>query len=208
MYTASEVYGKDLEMRHNSQAKSLTNNDGISNNNSSIVHEQQIPFCNVDNAANYYKSVNLIGPAWNLKGASRSTNPSPSKCSSMVGRQLCRAAGYPAPASELLQYSDSFAKSFAPRKVSGGNNNQHTYQLMTQQVDYYSGSQPKGRQQVHSNSAPVKPERKYTPALSLEKDPLKRQIRARSTAEFLDGPSIYPHDLRPNSLANSWSSVM
>ncbi|KAH8306762.1 hypothetical protein KR044_013038 [Drosophila immigrans] len=211
MYTASEVYGKDLEMRHNGQGKSLTNNNnGISNNNSSNLNEQQIPFCNVDNAVNYYKNVNLIEPAWNTKGSSRSSNSSPSKS---VGRQLCRPLGYSAaPTSELLQYSDSYTKSYAPRKVSGastvGNNNNHAHQQMRQQIDYYSGPHYKVRQHAHCNSAPANQEIKFSPPHSLEKDHLKRQIRARSTSEFLDVDSIYSHNRRPPTLESSWSSVM
>lgn len=110
MYTASEVYGKDSEMRHNSQTtKSFTNNNNSNNHN-----DQHIPLCNVDNALNYYKkNVNLIGVPWKLKSPSRSSNPSPSKT-----RQICRS-NYAVPTSESLHYSDAYVKSYAPRKVSG-----------------------------------------------------------------------------------------
>jgi len=211
MYTASEVYGKDPEMRHNSQTtKSLTNN----NNNSNSHNDQHIPFCNVDNALNYYKkNVNLIGATWKLKSPSRSSNPSPSK-NNVTARQICRS-NYTVPTSESLHYSDAYVKSYAPRKVSGatsgGNNNHHVYQQLRQQQhqsEYYNAPHHKVRQYAHSNSAPATQEMsKYSPA-SLEKDQLKRQIRAQSTSEYLDGGSMYSHNRRPLAVETSWSSVM
>ncbi|XP_060645120.1 tubulin monoglutamylase TTLL4 isoform X3 [Drosophila nasuta] len=211
MYTASDVYGKDLKMRHNSQAKNLTNNNNGISSNTSNLNDQQVPFCNVDNAVNYYKNVNLIGSTWSMKGSSRSSNASPSKC----GRQICRQPpGYSAvPSSELLQYSNSYAMSYAPQRVSGastgGNNNHHAYQQMRQSVDYYSGTpQHKVRQHSHSNSAHANQEIKYSSPLSLEKDKLKRQIRIRSTSDFLDGGLIYSHNRKPTTLETSWSSVI
>ncbi|KAL7738920.1 hypothetical protein ACLKA6_016923 [Drosophila palustris] len=82
-------------------------------------------------------------------------------------------------------------------------------QQQQQQAEYYNGpTHHKARQYAHSNSAPATQEMtKYSP-VALEKDQLKRQIRARSTSEYLDEGSIYSHNRRAPAVETSWSSVI